>query len=95
MLRGQGTNQQEMLPVMARFPETDGDLTFQNWIEIAKDGHKAIKLDFQSIDAVDLSLQVLENYKSNVSLTFYSRLQFNLVYFILKIVSIVHTILFL
>ena len=69
MLRGQGTNQQVMLPVMARYPDTDGPLTFQNWLEIAKKSKKALKLDFQSIDAVDLSLQVLAGHGDSVSLS--------------------------
>ncbi|XP_053394739.1 uncharacterized protein LOC128555680 isoform X2 [Mercenaria mercenaria] len=67
MLRGQGTKAQELVPVMAKFPETDGDLTFDKWLdEVIKANTKGIKLDFQAMDAVELTLQKLKNRKEEL-----------------------------
>ena len=67
MLRGQGTKAQELTPVMAQFPDTDGEVTFDSWLdEVIKANTKGIKLDFQAMDAVELTLQKLKNRKEEV-----------------------------
>ena len=67
MLRGQGTDKQTLIPVMAQFPDTDGDLTFDDWLDkVIKSSKKGIKIDFQSNDAIDLTLQKMKDKKSQV-----------------------------
>jgi hypothetical protein len=67
MLRGQGTKTQELTPVMAQFPDTDGEVTFDIWLDaVIKANTKGIKLDFQAMDAVELTLQKLKNRKEEV-----------------------------
>ncbi|XP_060593749.1 protein FAM151A-like [Ruditapes philippinarum] len=67
MLRGQGTKTQELTPVMAQFPDTDGEVTFDIWLDaVIKANTKGIKLDFQAMDAVELTLQKLKNRKEEL-----------------------------
>lgn len=67
MLRGQGTKLQELTPVMAQFPDTDGELTFDKWLdEVIKANTKGIKLHFQAMDAIELTLQKLKARKDEL-----------------------------
>ena len=67
MLRGQGTSKQTLIPVMAQYPDTDGELTFDDWLDkVIKSSSKGIKIDFQSNDAIDITLQKMKDRKSQV-----------------------------
>ncbi|PVD35775.1 hypothetical protein C0Q70_02738 [Pomacea canaliculata] len=61
ILQGQGTESQKMIPVMAEPPQTESDLLLVDWLDKIKyKTNKGIKLDFSSIDAVEISLQRLK-----------------------------------
>ncbi len=66
VLRGQGTSLQMLEPIMASLPKVSGDLTLSEWITLVKDAHKAVKLDFQTIEAIEISLQILNKLESKV-----------------------------
>lgn len=67
MIRGQGTDKQELIPVMAQFPKTDSELTFEDWLaHVIKAGDKGIKLHFQAVDALEVTLQKLKDRKEEV-----------------------------
>ena len=66
LLRGQGGSSQQLLPVVAHPPHTDGDLTLKEWLALAKNSSKGFKLNFRSIESVDLSLQYLKEIKREV-----------------------------
>ena len=68
LLRGQGTDKQEMVPIMAHPPDVQSDLTFSEWLNIGSTSGKGLKVDFKSIEAVELCLQSLATLKSTVSL---------------------------
>ncbi|XP_061873534.1 protein FAM151B isoform X2 [Colius striatus] len=57
---GKGGNED---PIMAHPPETDSDNTLQEWLEEIVGTNKGIKLDFKSLEAVQPSLELLENVK--------------------------------
>ncbi|KAH3831794.1 uncharacterized protein LOC127878018 [Dreissena polymorpha] len=68
MIRGQGTSNQELVAVMAQLPQTDGALTFTSWLEqVIKASAKGFKLDFQAFDAVEITLQELQDKKSQIT----------------------------
>ncbi|NXJ86342.1 F151B protein, partial [Trogon melanurus] len=50
-------------PVMAHPPETDSDITLEEWLKAIMDTDKGIKLDFKSLEAVRPSLELLECVK--------------------------------
>eukprot|EP00076_Gallus_gallus_P011650 XP_004949523.1 protein FAM151B isoform X1 [Gallus gallus] len=50
-------------PIMAHPPETDSDITLQEWLEEMAGTDKGIKLDFKSLDAVRPSLELLQLVK--------------------------------
>ena len=66
VLRGQGSANQQLVPVVAHPPFSDGDLTLKDWLHMAKNSTKGFKLDFKSIEAVDLSLQHLKDIQEEV-----------------------------
>jgi len=66
LLRGQGTDDQQLIPIMAHPPQTDSDITLYEWLQLATNAHKGIKLDFKSIESVDLALQIVEQSKAKV-----------------------------
>ncbi|KAM4610816.1 protein FAM151B isoform 1-T3 [Polymixia lowei] len=47
-------------PIMAHPPETDSDITLQEWLEEVMAHSKGIKLDFKSLEAVAPSMVLLE-----------------------------------
>ncbi|XP_029296440.1 protein FAM151B isoform X2 [Cottoperca gobio] len=47
-------------PIMAHPPDTDSDITLKEWLEGVKEYDKGIKLDFKSLEAVYLSVVLLE-----------------------------------
>ncbi|NWW96522.1 F151B protein, partial [Rhynochetos jubatus] len=53
-------------PVMAHPPETDSDNTLQEWLEEIASTNKGIKLDFKSLEAVQPSLELLEEVKQHL-----------------------------
>ncbi|XP_063996769.1 protein FAM151B [Pogoniulus pusillus] len=53
-------------PVMAHPPETDSDITLQEWLEEIFNTDKGIKLDFKSLEAVKPSLELLEHMKQHL-----------------------------
>ena len=67
MLQGQGTDKQTLTPIMARLPDTTSDITLEEWLGmVTSTFKKGFKLDFQSTDAVEISLQKLKALKDNV-----------------------------
>lgn len=46
-------------PIMAHPPETDSDITLNDWLEAVKTHDKGLKLDFKSLDAVSPSVVLL------------------------------------
>lgn len=66
ILRGQNTADQQMVPVMARPPDTTSDITLAEWLALVKGRGKGLKLDFKSIEAVEISLQTLNEIKEEV-----------------------------
>ena len=67
MLQGQGTDKQTLTPIMARLPDTTSDITLEEWLGmVTSTFKKGLKLDFQSTDAVEISLQKLKALKDNV-----------------------------
>jgi len=69
LLRGQNTPDQQMIPVMARPPDITSDLTLVEWLALVKGRGKGLKLDFKSIEAVEISLQRLSEIKQQVCFT--------------------------
>ena len=68
MLRGQGTDKQTLIPVMAQHPATDSSLTFDDWLDaVIRSSRKGIKIDFQSNDAMEITLQKMKDKKAQVS----------------------------
>ncbi|OCU02356.1 hypothetical protein XELAEV_18008119mg [Xenopus laevis] len=53
-------------PIMAHPPETDSDITLQEWLNDVSSCEKGIKLDFKCIEAVLPSLQILAAMKATV-----------------------------
>jgi len=72
-LRGQNTADQQMMPIMARPPDVTSDLTLVEWLALVKGRGKGLKLDFKSIEAVEISLQRLDEIKEEVSLQILTR----------------------
>lgn len=68
ILRGQNTADQQLTPIMARPPDTTSDVTLVEWLSLVKGRGKGLKLDFKSIEAVELSLQILNEMKEEVRL---------------------------
>jgi len=66
VLRGQYTPDQQMVPIMARPPDTTSDLTLVEWLALVKGRGKGLKLDFKSTEAVEISLQRLNEIKEEV-----------------------------
>ena len=60
ILRGQGTNEQQMVPIVASPPAVSSDLTFADWINVVKKGQKGFELHFHSTEAIELTLQSLQ-----------------------------------
>ena len=67
ILRGQGTQQQTLIPIMAHPPETDSDLSFADFLEMALQSNKGIKLDFKKMEAVEITMQKLKEIEKDVS----------------------------
>lgn len=61
LLRGQGTDTQTDIPVMAHPPATDSDITFSQWVDNVAQTDRGIKLDFKSIESVIPSLRILNS----------------------------------
>ncbi|XP_010150777.1 PREDICTED: protein FAM151B [Eurypyga helias] len=53
-------------PIMAHPPETDSDNTLQEWLKEIVNTNKGIKLDFKSLEAVQPSLELLEQVKQHL-----------------------------
>ncbi|NXO02962.1 F151B protein, partial [Rhinopomastus cyanomelas] len=53
-------------PIMAHPPETDSDITLQEWLKEIVNTDKGIKLDFKSLEAVRPSLELLEHVKQQL-----------------------------
>ena len=67
LLRGQGTEHQEMIPVMAYQSQADSTVTFTEWLQTVSKSGKGIKIDFKSIECVELCLQTLNHADPPVS----------------------------
>lgn len=50
-------------PIMAHPPETNSDITLQEWLAEVIKSNKGIKLDFKSLAAVQPSMMLLDNVK--------------------------------
>ena len=66
ILQGQGTPHQKLIPVMAQPPRSESDLQLVDWLDRIKYVNKGIKLDFSSIDALEISLQRLQEFNIQV-----------------------------
>ena len=66
ILKGQGTPKQALIPIISDLPAVDGDFTLKMWLQRVKKFTKGIKLDFRTIDAVEMSLQLLKGMKDEV-----------------------------
>ncbi|PKU36545.1 zinc finger fyve hypothetical protein [Limosa lapponica baueri] len=53
-------------PIMAHPPETDSDITLQEWLKEIVSTNKGIKLDFKSLEAVRPSLELLDDVKQHL-----------------------------
>jgi hypothetical protein len=62
ILRGHGTKSQALIPVMAKPHLTDSKMTLKNWLHEIKFGNKGIKLHFHSMESVEISLQILNDF---------------------------------
>lgn len=68
ILKGQDTEHQSLIPVMARLPNTDSDLTLDDWLaEVRQSYSKGIKVTLQSNDAVEITLQKLKDSRRGVN----------------------------
>ena len=66
LFKGYNTDTQQLVPVMAHPPQIDSDITLMEWLDMAAGTGKGIKLDFKSIECVELSLQILHEKQSKV-----------------------------
>ena len=66
LLKGQGTDLQQMLPVMSHPLHPDNSLPFTDWLDIVVGSGKGLKIDFKSIESVELCLQSLNHVKPPV-----------------------------
>lgn len=66
ILKGQGTKSQALIPVMAKPPETTSDITLKEWLQEVRFGKKGIRLHIHSPEALDISLQVLNDFNKQV-----------------------------
>jgi len=66
ILRGQNTIDQQMIPIMARPPDSTSDVILVEWLSLVKGRGKGLKLDFKSIEAVEISLQRISDIKAEV-----------------------------
>lgn len=68
ILKGQDTEHQSLIPVMAHLPNTDSDLTLDDWLaEVRQSYSKGIKVTLQSNDAVEITLQKLKDSRRGVN----------------------------
>ena len=67
LLRGQNTDDQHLEAIMAHPPDVASDLTFNEWLDFALKTGRGLKLDFKSIEAVELSLERLRDAKDKVA----------------------------
>lgn len=66
MLKNEGTDAQEMMPIMAHPPVYTSDLTLRSFLHETLLGDSLVKLDFKSIAPVELALQMLSEMKDQV-----------------------------
>ena len=66
ILHGQNTYGQQMVPIMARPPDSTSDVILVEWLSLVKGRGKGLKLDFKSIEAVEISLQRINEIKDEV-----------------------------
>ncbi|KAL6465975.1 hypothetical protein MHYP_G00261080 [Metynnis hypsauchen] len=53
-------------PIMAHPPDTDSDITLQDWLSAVVTSDKGIKLDFKSLAAVETSMALLEQARAKL-----------------------------
>ncbi|XP_069126281.1 uncharacterized protein [Argopecten irradians] len=67
MLKGQGTDSQTLLPVMGEpLAKNSGDMPFEDWLTTITPTGKGIKIDIQSTDAIEITLQTLKKHKAKI-----------------------------
>lgn len=68
MLYGQGSKKQKLLASMANSASEAqaSTLDFETWLKMVIQGHKAIKLHFKTVEPMELTLQILREYKDQV-----------------------------
>ncbi|KAH9499826.1 hypothetical protein Btru_076721 [Bulinus truncatus] len=64
ILKGQGTKSQSLVPVMAKPPATTSDITLKDWLQEVRFGTKGIRLHIHTPEALDISLQVLNDFSN-------------------------------
>lgn len=67
ILRGHGTKSQTLVPVMAKPHLSDSDVTLKDWLYEVRLSGKGIKLHLHSMEAVEISLQILSEFDKMVS----------------------------
>ncbi|CAI9721695.1 Hypothetical predicted protein [Octopus vulgaris] len=68
ILKGQGTSKQAMTPIVSDLPAVDNNFELRTWLQQVKKYTKGIKLDFRTIDAVEMSLQLLKSMKDELKI---------------------------
>ncbi|KAL8601004.1 hypothetical protein ACOMHN_030661 [Nucella lapillus] len=64
ILQGQGTPHQKLIPVMGRPEDGESGLPLVEWLAEVRGRGKGVKLDFSTIDAVEIALQRLREFNS-------------------------------
>uniref|UniRef100_A0A8D0DWV0 Protein FAM151A n=1 Tax=Salvator merianae TaxID=96440 RepID=A0A8D0DWV0_SALMN len=67
-VEGCNTRNETDKPIMAHPPAVYSDNTLQEWLEAVLKSDKAIKLDFKSIKAVGPSLDLIQNFSSQMNI---------------------------
>ncbi|CAL1539962.1 unnamed protein product [Lymnaea stagnalis] len=62
ILKGQGTKSQKLIPIMAKPSALDSDITLKDWLQEVKYGSKGIRLHIHSVEAVDITFQILNDF---------------------------------
>jgi hypothetical protein len=65
-LRGLGTEKKEMVPIVLTTDSSE-EFLFKDWVRMIISTKKSFKINFVSIEAVDISLQYLAEFKHEVS----------------------------
>ena len=68
VLKGQDTDHQELVAVMARAPHVPSDITLAEWLNATVRSKKGLMLDFKSDESVGIALTKLKDMEKMVRL---------------------------